>query len=528
MVRIAELFLFLYAFYRFRGWHKVKTKPGDHFILTAPPFPSSYKGICHSTLARKADEEVKRVKGKFAHRYTRKSQISKTSKDAAGRPFTAPAAMQRGQTEKDGSMEDIGADVDLQAGNTGRGPSVEDFHTPTDSSHTADTGYGSNEERLVDGATPTLKGISGPHSDTDSAYGSKSPLSTMRSSPMGSSPMGSVTPYEIRSAKDQPYSNDNITLHEKIFQSENDRSKSHEVEDDVDEEAERLSETSIGEKIVQMSRPHSQNKYEIIRRKAAKPKEIISVDNAPVPQMTHSKPKVVAVGGIGKISLLEDISESQYWEELGDQDLSSDSEEEDECFIEDADDIEIEINTSYEPRSKSEASIDPSALEERKENLRLLRTRLNGGDDEKSTPRTDTSGKSKSSPRNVTSEYSPLSDITQQMKKEKEMLQKKRHLAKSSVNAGGSVLTPRKDRRSSSKSSSDSDRKEVKIIDSSESTRKKPNVSYFTTQIAGTFGKQSNKQRKTNKNNAKFGRLVKRMEGDISDYMAKRLLSGQA
>lgn len=39
-------------------------------------------------------------------------------------------------------------------------------------------------------------------------------------------------------------------------------------------------------------------------------------DMTPTPHMDHSKPKIVSVGSIGKISLLESISEAKFWEEL--------------------------------------------------------------------------------------------------------------------------------------------------------------------------------------------------------------------
>lgn len=39
-------------------------------------------------------------------------------------------------------------------------------------------------------------------------------------------------------------------------------------------------------------------------------------DIAPMPYMEHSKPKFVSVGSIGKVSLLESITEAKYWEDL--------------------------------------------------------------------------------------------------------------------------------------------------------------------------------------------------------------------
>ncbi|KAK3103167.1 hypothetical protein FSP39_016961 [Pinctada imbricata] len=508
---------------RFRGWHKVKTKKGDHFILTSPTVQLSYKGINNATLVRKADAEVKKVRGKFAHRYTKKSDVVKSPQDLAGRPFTAPAAMQRAKALRE-----------------------EEHGSLSDSCKTVDTGYsGSSDERVFDRVSPSLKGHSSQLSEADSAYGSKSPLSTLRSRSPAST-FDAKSP--ILAFEGNRDGGDSIPRSTHTPREESERLTS--------ELTDQMSERSVGEKIVEKSRnQNSPTKYEIVRKKSGKPKEIISVDHAPIPYMQHSKPKVVSVGGIGKISLLEDISESQYWEDLGNQDLKSDSEEEDECFIEDAEEEELdESNKDYEPRSKSEASLDITALQERKEYMKLLTSRLNG-EEAKVSPRTTKKGLS-------------TGDIAKELKKEKEAAKNKRNTPHGSLFVGPGILTPRKERRTSSKSSSESetpsssgtDRENVKpkVMVSVENNSKSAinNVrnlpahtrseqkqnEYKITNLIKTDGSRKvgmllptgNRQntqgndKNVRRNKVKFQRLVQRMEGDISDYMATRLLSGKA
>jgi hypothetical protein len=53
-----------------------------------------------------------------------------------------------------------------------------------------------------------------------------------------------------------------------------------------------------------------------IYTKVKKPKDLIDIENLPVPHLEHSKPKMVSVGAIGKISLLESITESTFWEDM--------------------------------------------------------------------------------------------------------------------------------------------------------------------------------------------------------------------
>ena len=53
-----------------------------------------------------------------------------------------------------------------------------------------------------------------------------------------------------------------------------------------------------------------------IAKQKHKEKDSVVIDeHVPIPVMEHSKPKTINVGAIGRISLLESISEAQYWEE---------------------------------------------------------------------------------------------------------------------------------------------------------------------------------------------------------------------
>ena len=84
-----------------------------------------------------------------------------------------------------------------------------------------------------------------------------------------------------------------------------------------------------------------------------------SIADIPIPYMDHSKPKVVSVGSIGKISLLESISESKYWEDVLLEELARRQEEQNGNLYSSSSDSAYSDLDSYEnfeyskePRSK--------------------------------------------------------------------------------------------------------------------------------------------------------------------------------
>ena len=115
-------------------------------------------------------------------------------------------------------------------------------------------------------------------------------------------------------------------------------------------------------------------------------------DLIPMPYMDHSKPKVVSVGSIGKISLLESISESKYWEDVlleelakrqaeQNGDLSGSDSDSAYSDIESNDDFEQLRTSSPKKRTKSkssrgsESAILTMILEEEKARRRKVRSR---------------------------------------------------------------------------------------------------------------------------------------------------------
>ena len=126
--------MLFFFFCRFRGWHNIKTKKGSHFVLVAPSFENSFTGRLHKKLVETSNIPVKKIKGDFVHRYTKKTDVA-TPVDQAMRPNTAPANLQSGEVDLEDEVV------------------VSMTESPADSCKTVDTGYGSMEDKLGEGSS---------------------------------------------------------------------------------------------------------------------------------------------------------------------------------------------------------------------------------------------------------------------------------------------------------------------------------------------------------------------------------------
>jgi hypothetical protein len=257
----------MYSFIRYRGWHKVQTKRGEHFVLTSPTFENSYQGRLHKKLHLRAKSQAKTVTTDFAYRYTKSSEIRKRSQVTSGRPNTAPAIMQNPAVEE--PEEELTEEKDLH---------------PTESVHTVDTGYESCDDKSLPSSKTSLTPTQAWGSEVDSIV-SKSSMDSQLPVEADFEEMA-VT---LRSTEDYD------TMQSKKMDKGH-MSPTRKVQE-INERAGNVCQDGAAKVIV------------------VPKKEKISIDTVPVPQMQHSKPKVVAVGGIGKISLLESISEVQQWED---------------------------------------------------------------------------------------------------------------------------------------------------------------------------------------------------------------------
>ena len=149
----------------------------------------------------------------------------------------------------------------------------------------------------------------------------------------------------------------------------------------------------------------------------------------PTPYMDHSKPKVVSVGSIGKISLLESISESKYWEDILLEEIARRKEEQNgNSYSSDSDSAysDVDSNENFEhlkesrpkKRVKSKSEIDSEsvilAMILKEEKQRKKKSRSNSSKTSRTPrsplPKSPKSNRSASSTPSSKSIKSPISE----------------------------------------------------------------------------------------------------------------------
>ena len=149
----------------------------------------------------------------------------------------------------------------------------------------------------------------------------------------------------------------------------------------------------------------------------------------PTPYMDHSKPKVVSVGSIGKISLLESISESKYWEDILLEEIARRKEEQNGNTYSSGSDSaysDVDSNENFEhlketrpkKRTKSKSEMDSEsvilAMILKEEKQRKKKSRSNSSKNSKTPrsplPKSPKSNRSASSTPTSKSIKSPISE----------------------------------------------------------------------------------------------------------------------
>ena len=408
----------LFSVPRYRGWLGVQTKKGEHFVLTSPTFENSYQGRLHKKLHLTTKSQAKKVTSDFAYRYTKSSEVRKRSQNPVERPNTAPAIMQNSALEDE--------EEDLEDKNL---PHVE-------SQNTVDTGYESCEDKSQPSSKASLAPSQAWSSEVDSVYSKSSVDSHLSPEAEYEGPVGSS-----KSTEDK----DVISLKPPDNQSQ-------------------------GSYVKNIQDYGGKDNAKVLK---VPKKEKISVDSAPVPQMQHSKPKVVAVGGIGKISLLESISELQQWEE--------DRGEEEEA-----------AEDSYRPKSLPNPVlqedpvlkiVDEGEEKTMEDNLHLLSRRLSAGG----------GGGGKNKKRSSTASIEmPALTIEEKIEREKQArIKKQKRLQGSNLQKMGiTVFSPPQDRRTSLKSAPAG---RTRSGSSSSASPHHPNKQTHSCQASGSPSKSSAK-----------------------------------
>lgn len=319
----------------------------------SPYFHDSPKGQLFQKLAKMSDAEIRNIHGNFVHRKTKSIDIDQ-------RPVTAPAVM---------TMEEYRAKIGQNsASSKGR----------NSKQSRVSSGYGSMEDNLDDlSATSTSK-------------------HTVDFKIVEENEKTCESKHE--SDKAETVSSVNEILDEVKCDEENINISRESVETSVSDKiklmmAEKQAVYSGRQRAVSAYEPrekqlrstgaevglNGQEGHPRSKSAAGYNRTPAVEDIAPMPYMDHSKPKVISVGSIGKISLLESISEAKFWEDLAleEQKVSSkpnteiieEAKNEDigaESIAEDAvDDVYIEDKISSQPnkikvngKEKTDDSLD--------------------------------------------------------------------------------------------------------------------------------------------------------------------------
>ncbi|KAL3842451.1 hypothetical protein ACJMK2_020465 [Sinanodonta woodiana] len=296
---------------RFRGWHAVQSKDKGHYILIAPSYDSSPKGKLFHKMNKASAEQVKKVQSNYLlYRYNKR-------KVPAERPVTAPAVM----TSK-------------------RQHSIKGRPCSRESMQTVDTGYSSCDERSASAGNTRANQIT--HQNGQKHKGSD--LSDT------SSPCFGI----MESRKGQGLSDFNLQMHQvrdSIEKSPLERHDSGMREDfledvnaswtetpkssscpNIPKTPSRFSNISLHQERLLTDWDETRQEYIEGEKTITKLKQSldykdkVSVETpVPVPYMEHSKPKVVSIGNIGKVKLLENISESRFWEDMYNKNSTNDA-----------------------------------------------------------------------------------------------------------------------------------------------------------------------------------------------------------
>lgn len=272
---------------RFRGWYGVRSKKGSHYILMSPFFHNSPRGQLFQKLAKMSDAEIKKLHGQLLHRKTKSHEVDQ-------RPVTAPAVM---------TMEEYQSKMKETAESLSKG---DDSKCSRQSS-----GYGSMDEQS-NKETPSP--LSRP--DADIAIIDETPEPRVESRAEISDESRHQSENEVIEMSPTPRDSTESSLSDKIrlLSVGNENSNKSGKPRAKSACTQRNDQLQNGDILLVKA---AEGKYPPRSKSVAGTCVVPDVDEvAPMPYMDHSKPKVISVGSIGKISLLESISEAKYWEEL--------------------------------------------------------------------------------------------------------------------------------------------------------------------------------------------------------------------
>ena len=288
-------------------------------MLVSQYFQKSPKGGLFHKLASDSSTEVKQVHGKFVHRHTGSSQLSQ-------RPVTAPAVMSIAENQAI-----LKRNVSrFQASSSG-------YASMDDHEEDGHDGSEHSEEETEDEDDVEEQEEAKPSEDKVEVQEKESPDQSQDEQFLGSLESIETTVSDklklLASYQEPPHVTDNRPRAKSAFTRNVALERTIEPFEAKNDDKERYgrSKSAAGDYIAKLG------------------------EGVPTPYMDHSKPRVVAVGSMGKITLLENISEARYWEDISKQEKIAEQEENQKNQNEDTpEEKEYDNETSEEQKDEKD------------------------------------------------------------------------------------------------------------------------------------------------------------------------------
>ncbi|KAL4225566.1 hypothetical protein ACF0H5_016254 [Mactra antiquata] len=272
---------------RFRGWYGVRSRKGSHYILMSPHFSNSPKGRVFQHLAKMSDKQIKQIHGDFLYRKSKNDALDQ-------RPVTAPAVMTI--DEYHNKMNDLEKTMKGHASILSRKSS----------------GYSSIDENMdksnIDSTSKLkfeFKSLEKDEDEAEEMVDTKEP---------------SGSPADGESGIDSMYDS-NVSVESSLSEKLNQLAVK-----DTPRENKPRAKSAYTQRHTHLQNTQDPTFLKSSEGRQPRSKSAVGGERhvgmpieeiAPMPYMDHSKAKIVSVGSMGKVSILESISEAKYWEDLG-------------------------------------------------------------------------------------------------------------------------------------------------------------------------------------------------------------------
>ncbi|XP_013410875.1 uncharacterized protein LOC106174045 [Lingula anatina] len=271
---------------RFRGWHKVRTQAGTHYILSSPSYEKSPRGLLHRKLHESAMREIRHIRGEAVYRHSKRSEV----KPEITREKTMLGSQKFQSEDSDSEISPTDQHAQVSSGQTTSGES----------------GYRTKSPSVVDTASESSVSFS-----DFNMYGEV--LDDRKKTEEEAGEMGDIAERGLVSHTDVDRVDTGVhKLREKVDGTgSTDREKLLIVKLDRDKlihkaEREKSQHKKEYEQFERQERssPVKTDKERPVHQPPAKPRAEL-----PVGEFVYGKPKIIEMSKMGKVSVLENILE---------------------------------------------------------------------------------------------------------------------------------------------------------------------------------------------------------------------------